>query len=344
MIPKASVRHPLLRPLALALALVALAAGVTLYLTRGRNAGLPAPGSDAYEQATRHFYRGLAKLEVGLLDDAAKELTQATEIAPGEPAAWANLGLVHLRLGAFDDAAAAIARAAALAPSSSEVAFLQARLETLRGGRDAAIGHLRRAVALDGRNLQAMTALSQEVENAGGAEAGGRLNGCSKTSSSCSPTTSPPSSSGLASPPTRRRVLLQDSLRRLGRFVAEWPPEAAPSTMRRRPPRSRDFSAATRRWRSCATSVSGAGVPDSAARHAARRPRRRAVHPLPAPPLAPPRRRLRTRAWRSRSSRREAGPRPARVARGLARRREQRRRCSSPTGASCVASTRRNRR
>ena len=74
---------------------VAVVAAIGSYLALKRRAGLPSPGSEAYEQTTRRFYRGLAGLQVGLVDAAKEEFTQATALAPREPAAWANLGLAH---------------------------------------------------------------------------------------------------------------------------------------------------------------------------------------------------------------------------------------------------------
>jgi tetratricopeptide (TPR) repeat protein len=124
---------------------VAIAAASRYMMVRSRNR-LPAPGSPVYEETTRNFYRGLAELQVGLLDDAKREFTKTTELVPREPAGWANLGLAHLRLGEFDAAAAPIERAATLAPRSSDVVFLQGRLETSRGKLDEGIAHYRRAV------------------------------------------------------------------------------------------------------------------------------------------------------------------------------------------------------
>ncbi len=109
--------------LAIALALAA-AAAIGTYVASRQRRGLPSPGTDAYEQTVRHFYRGLAGLQVGLVDAARQEFVQASEIASGEPAVWANLGLAYLRLGDFDAAAPAVERARDLAPSSSQVAFL----------------------------------------------------------------------------------------------------------------------------------------------------------------------------------------------------------------------------
>ena len=156
--------------LALALALVA-AAAIGTYVASRQRRGLPSPGTDAYEQTVRHFYRGLAGLQVGLVDAARQEFVLASGHRAREPAVWANLGLAYLRLGDFDAAAPAVERARALAPSSSQVAFLAGRLETSRGRRDEGIASLRRAVELDPRGLQVRTALIQEVENAGGPDA-----------------------------------------------------------------------------------------------------------------------------------------------------------------------------
>ena len=39
---------------------------------------------------TRAFYRGLAELEVGLLDNARQDFARATQIVPEEPAGWAS--------------------------------------------------------------------------------------------------------------------------------------------------------------------------------------------------------------------------------------------------------------
>ena len=153
---------------ALALALVAAGVGAYYFFGRSANRDLPAAGSPAYEQTTSSFYRGLAQLQVGLLDDAKREFSKAATLAPGEPAAWANLGLAHLRLGEFDAASGPVARAAALLPGSSDLALLQGRLETSRGQLEPGIAHLRRAVDLDRTGLRARYALAEEIERAGG--------------------------------------------------------------------------------------------------------------------------------------------------------------------------------
>jgi len=150
--------------------LIALA-GAAVFMVRRSTAGLPSAGSPTYEQTTASFYRGLAQLQVGLLDDAKREFAKAAALAPGEPAAWANLGLAHLRLGEFDAAAEPIDRAVALRPDESGLALLQGRLETSRGRMEPGIAHLRRAVDLDPAGLRARYALAEEIERAGGANA-----------------------------------------------------------------------------------------------------------------------------------------------------------------------------
>jgi tetratricopeptide (TPR) repeat protein len=150
---------------------LAVAAGVAGYVFRARHAGLPSRGSSAYEQATRSFYRGLAEMQVGLLDVAVQSFRQATTSAPGEPAAWANLALAQLRLGETDAAAPALAKAASLARSNSAIAFLEGRLEASRGAHDASVAAYRRAIELDARNFVARTALIQEIESGGTPEA-----------------------------------------------------------------------------------------------------------------------------------------------------------------------------
>ncbi len=150
------------------LGLVAVAAGTYFTL----RSSLPAPGSQPYEQVTRAFYRGLAALDVGLLDDARDQFASATTTVPEEPAAWANLALARLRLGDTEGAAPAIERALALAPNRADILLLASRLESARGQLDPSVALLRRAVAADPSNLRARFALVEELERAGQGDAG----------------------------------------------------------------------------------------------------------------------------------------------------------------------------
>jgi Tfp pilus assembly protein PilF len=211
--------------LTLALALAVVAGGV--YLARRQTSGLPVAGSPTYEDTIRSFYRGLAQLQVGLLDDAKREFTKAAGLAPGEPAAWANLGISHLRLGEFAAAAEPIAKAAALLPNESGLELLQGRLEISRGRLDEGIAHLRRAVALDSGELRARYALAEEIERAGGADADTEAQQLFEQILERRP-------ENLASVLERARLAakrgdlatLQDSIRRLDAVSAGWPPPA----------------------------------------------------------------------------------------------------------------------
>lgn len=151
----------------MAVVVVALAVA-GFYVYRQRTA-LPQPGSETYEQTTRAFYHGISALQVGLLEDAKTQFARATELAPEEPAAWANLALSHLRLGDLDGAAAPLERALALAPDNPSVVLLGGRMEAARGRLDEGIALLRRAAQLEATGVRARAALAEELERAGGA-------------------------------------------------------------------------------------------------------------------------------------------------------------------------------
>src|SRR4051812_35104331 len=148
------------------------AAGVVLAAAAGcSRPRVPDVNSPAYEDTTRSFYRGLAELQVGLLDDAKRDFGKAADLAPGEPAAWANLGLSHLRLGEFDAAKPPIDKAVSLDPNSSDLIFLRGRLQTSQGKLDEGIADYKRAAELDARNMRVRYALAEELERAGGPNA-----------------------------------------------------------------------------------------------------------------------------------------------------------------------------
>ena len=216
-----------------AVAVAAAAAGGYLWSQRR---GLPAPDSPAYEQTVRSFYRGLAALQVGLLDDAKREFTRTTELAPREPAGWANLGVTHLRLGDFDPALQAIQRAESLAPSSSDVVLLLGQLESTRGRLDQAIADFRRAVDLGPGNLRARFALAQEIERAAGPleSTGSRGPNADAEAQQLLEDLLSRRPENLAVLVERTRLAvkradaraLQDSVTRLAKYVNEWPPVA----------------------------------------------------------------------------------------------------------------------
>ena len=99
---------------------------------------------------------------------AETELAQATQLAPGEPAGWADWGILALRQRNFDPAKQRLDRAHSLAPRDSQIDADLGVLESTRGNSAEAIANLRRAVDLDPHNLRALYLLAVEVERQGG--------------------------------------------------------------------------------------------------------------------------------------------------------------------------------
>lgn len=129
---------------------------------------VPAKGSEAYDNATRTFYVGLAALQVGDDVRADSELAKFVNLAPGEPAGWGNWGMLALRQRNYDAAADRLKHAQDLAPKSGHIKYLEGLLKSGRGNSTAAIDDLRSAVELDPQNLRAAYQLAEEVERQGG--------------------------------------------------------------------------------------------------------------------------------------------------------------------------------
>jgi Tfp pilus assembly protein PilF len=128
---------------------------------------LPDPSSAEYRQSVGAFYVGLAALQAGADARAETEFVRVTELAPDEPAGWANLGLLAMRQREFETAVQRLERAAALAPENSQIRTLIGLLEVSRGRSAEAITQLRRAVELDPANSKAVYSLAQEIERLG---------------------------------------------------------------------------------------------------------------------------------------------------------------------------------
>ncbi len=146
---------------------VALAAAVLFLLSGCHSSGLPKPATKAYLDEVKAFYVGLAALQVG--DDVRADTTleQATQLAQGEPAAWANWGLLALRQGNFEVAAQRLGKAQKLVPGNDQVHYLLGVLESKRGNPAQAIVELRKAVQINPHGLRAMYLLAQELERQG---------------------------------------------------------------------------------------------------------------------------------------------------------------------------------
>ncbi len=125
---------------------------------------LPSPGTAEYRELNSSFYLGLAALQSGEDVNAAKGLSRAVELAPGEPAGWVNLGLLHARQQDYESAYQNLEKARSIIPDNSKVEELLGMVESRRGNLSAAISHYQKAVALDEKNLRAIYAWAAETE------------------------------------------------------------------------------------------------------------------------------------------------------------------------------------
>ena len=130
----------------------------------GRQSGLPEPGSQKYRELVHAFNVGLSALQCSEDVRAKARLTEASQIAPAEPAIWADLGLLAVRQQEFDPALRNMTRAHDLDPENSRIEFYLGEIESKRGNLSEANQHFRRAVELDGANIKALYSLAQETE------------------------------------------------------------------------------------------------------------------------------------------------------------------------------------
>jgi Tfp pilus assembly protein PilF len=145
---------------------VAIFTFLTCLLCAGcnRHSTVPAAESKEYRDLCSAFYLGLAALQSGEDVRARTGLTRATEIAPGEPAAWVDLGLLQARQQEYDASYQSFERARMLAPDNSRIEGFLGLVESKRGKIPEALAHYRKAVALDSANLRARYALAVETE------------------------------------------------------------------------------------------------------------------------------------------------------------------------------------
>ena len=132
-----------------------------------RQSGLPTVNSEVYRQFCTAFYTGLAGLQSGEDVRANEDLKRASELVPGEPAAWANLSIFQLRRQEFDTALKTAETAQKLAPDSSRIEALLGQIQSKRGEVAECVAHFKQAISLDGKNLKALYALALETERQG---------------------------------------------------------------------------------------------------------------------------------------------------------------------------------
>lgn len=162
--PKRSPVRPIL-------GMIALLAVVTtvFFFMRGPkrgNGSLPEPGSPEYKKALVAFFKGTVGLKASY-PGAPEFLKTVTQIAPGEPAAWANLAVVAMRINQLPEAAKHLEKALSLAPKDPHVLLLQGILLDRQGKSAEAIATLKRSLDHDPDNLKTRYQLVGMLEQQG---------------------------------------------------------------------------------------------------------------------------------------------------------------------------------
>jgi tetratricopeptide (TPR) repeat protein len=151
------------------LAVAALVLGCRAGPVPGPVTPSPAPklSEAAYGQAVAAFFAGVDGLDAGDNDGALARFQKVTELAPFEPAAWANVALAQLRRNDPAAADAAVTKARELAPRDGDIALLAALVKSRQGAGEGALAALKEAVTVAPDNPRARFALYQELARGG---------------------------------------------------------------------------------------------------------------------------------------------------------------------------------
>ena len=125
----------------------------------------PQPGSEAYNSTVSAFYAGVSAMEVGEDLRANAKLELVTELAPMEPAAWANLALMAMRRNELEVAQGHLSQALSLDSIYSGVLLLAAAHARMLGDETAQVHYLHKAVASDPLNARALYDLVHLLPN-----------------------------------------------------------------------------------------------------------------------------------------------------------------------------------
>lgn len=161
--PRPSFFHRNRALIALAAVLLLVTAGIVGYL-RWSRPRLPGPGEPVYEEYAEAFGVGVAALDVGVGEEAEKNLTRCVQLIPQEPAGWADRGLLFLRTQRLPQAAADFAEADRLAPDTPGILKLLGLLDEQQGRYADAAGRFRRAAESDPQDVETLYALAKVVD------------------------------------------------------------------------------------------------------------------------------------------------------------------------------------
>lgn len=156
-------------------AVLLLAALAFSTLSCGGSGDLPEPGTETYRRTVTAFFTGVTAVQSGQDQLAGDELERVTELAPGEPAGWANRGLLALRQREFDRADRLLGEAESRAPDHPHVLRLVGLLHSNRGEYQEAIDYFERSIEADPANVRSRYLLAVELERQGGAGSGERV-------------------------------------------------------------------------------------------------------------------------------------------------------------------------
>jgi Tfp pilus assembly protein PilF len=117
---------------------------------------IPSKDSPAYDEYVSAFEVGTAALDVGVTEEAGKNLTRAVELLPREPAGWANRGLFHLRTHQLPNAARDLAEAERLAPDNPDIQKLLGLLDEQQGKYPEAAARFRKAIEKKPDDVEAL--------------------------------------------------------------------------------------------------------------------------------------------------------------------------------------------
>jgi Tfp pilus assembly protein PilF len=162
---------PRRRPLWLAVLVIVLTLLVGGGFVLWRSRQLPEPGSERYEKYVRLFQVGEAAADTDQPDLARTRLTEAIQLIPQEPAAYADRGLLELRFNQLDAASRDFNEASRLAPGNEEIEAMLGHLDRARGKFADAAAHFRKVLQSRPDELPVLYALARTVEQEGGRNA-----------------------------------------------------------------------------------------------------------------------------------------------------------------------------
>lgn len=126
---------------------------------------LPEPGSPTYMEYLRAFRAGVAASDSDKTwKEARAYLDRAIDLIPQEPAGWANRGLLAVRQHEMDAAAKYLHEAHKLAPDSGAIEAMLGQLAWQERNIPATIGHLRKALEQNPRDVGALYTLAEALD------------------------------------------------------------------------------------------------------------------------------------------------------------------------------------